>query len=42
MIFIKTETKRKRHAEKFVCLQEDFETLGDAKKTLLVSTAIIY
>ena len=25
-----------------ICVQEDFEALGDAQKTLLVNTAIIY
>ena len=28
MISTETETKRKRHGEKFVRLQEDFEVLG--------------
>jgi hypothetical protein len=32
LVFIKTGSKRKRHGEKFVCLQEDFEALGDVRK----------
>ena len=32
MIFIKTGSKRKRHGEKFVCLQEDFEALEYVRK----------
>ena len=35
------ETK-KAWREVCICLQEDFEALGDVQKTLLVSTAIIY
>jgi len=37
----RNETK-KAWREVCICLQEDFETLGDVKKTLLVSIAIIY
>ena len=33
---------KKAWREVCVCLQEGFETLGDAQKTLLVSIAIIY
>jgi len=35
------ETK-KAWTEVCICLQEDFENLGDVKNTLLVSIAIIY
>jgi hypothetical protein len=35
------ETK-KAWREVCICLQEDFEALGDVKKTRLVSIAIIY
>jgi len=37
----RNETK-KAWLEVFICLQEDFEALGDVKKTLLLSIAIIY
>ena len=37
----RNETK-KAWREVCVCLQEDFETLRDVKKTLLLSTAVIY
>jgi hypothetical protein len=33
---------KKAWREVCICLQEDFEALGDVKKTLLVSIAIIY
>jgi len=37
----RNETKQARR-EVFICLQEDFEVLGDVKITLLLSIAIIY
>jgi len=37
----RNETK-KAWEEVCICLQEDFEALGDVKKTLLLSIAIIY
>jgi hypothetical protein len=37
----RNETK-KAWREVCICLQEDFEALGNAQKTLLVNTAIIY
>jgi hypothetical protein len=37
----RNETK-KAWKEVCICLQEDFESLGDVKKTFLVSIAIIY
>ena len=37
----RNETK-KAWREVCICLQEDFEALGDVKNTLLVSIAIIY
>ena len=37
----RNETK-KAWREVCICLQEDFEALGDVKKTLLVSIAINY
>jgi hypothetical protein len=33
---------KKAWREVCICLQEDFEAIGDAEKTLLVSTVIIY
>ena len=37
----KNDTK-KAWREVCICLQKDFEALGDAQKTLLVNTAVIY
>ena len=37
----RNETK-KAWREVCICLQEDFEALGDVKETLFVSNAIIY
>ena len=34
--------KKKAWREVCICLQEDFETLGDVQKTLLLSSGIIY
>ena len=37
----RNETK-KAWREVCICLQEDFEALGDVQKTLLLSSAVIY
>jgi hypothetical protein len=37
----RNETKKARR-EVCICLQKDFEALGDVKKTLLLSIAVIY
>jgi len=42
MIFIDRNETKKGRREVCVCLQEDLEALGDAQKTLLLSSAIIY
>jgi len=41
-IYTDRNEMKKTWREVCMCLQEDFEALGDVKKTLLLSSAIIY
>jgi len=41
-IYRERNEKKKTWKEVCICLQEDFESLGDVKKTRLMSIAIIY